>query len=296
MPCIYSKVKIGQTASPREGQKCIFCDPEKMQEACGTVGGRKNFTQALKAFRVHYETHSHVYNSALLHVPDEWRDKFHREALKSKRGKPAQPRKAPSPEQGKRVAEAWAAALCNRKRAFAELRSKEVTAYKKRRTADRNRVAKKFFLDNDLPQPEQVVDIAKNDCGLPAACSTERAAFAEQWCKFGSWGICKRCKSVQPRPLEPVDVRRVAPAEITAKKCKQCKAENWVPQPQDIPRSLRKLSISMAEKLRPLDIDVGPVQKAPNGYRHHTRMIRFSWSEESVEQKIAQVLIFEHIV
>lgn len=290
VPCLYSKTKIGAAVDGKRG-KCLFCDPEKMAESCGTVKGRMNITQSLKAFRGHYDQQPHVYNSALLRVPDEWRDNFHAQALKSKRGKAAQPRQkreATSPEQGKKVAEAWTAALCNRRRAFADLRSTEVTAYKKRRTADRNRVAKKFFVDNDLPKPEAVGDIAENDCGLPAARSTERAAFVEKWCKFGSWGMCQKCRSVQPRPMEPLDARRVASAEITPKKCKQCKAGHWVPQPADIPRPLRKLSVSMVEKLRPLDIDAGPVKKAPNGYRHHTRMIRFSWSEESVTEKIAQ--------
>ena len=38
--------------------------------------------------------------------------------------------------------------------------------------------------------------------------------------------------------------------------------------------------------LRPLDVDCGPVQRAPQGYRVHTSMIRFSWSGDSVTDKI----------
>lgn len=285
--CLYSRTKIGEPAYSKKG-KCLFCNPEKMTEDCGTIQGRKRITQSLKAFRAHYETHSHVYNSALLRVPDEWRETFHAQALKTKRGKSKKPRSAASPEQAKKVAEDWRAALCSRKRAFADLSSEEVTAYKKRRKADRNRVEKKFFLDNDIPKPEVADDVAKNDCGLPAACSTERAAFVEQWCKLGSWGICKQCRSVQPRPMEPLDTRRVAPAEITAKACKQCRKGNWVPQREEIPRPLRKLSLKLSRVLRPLDIDVGPVKKSANGYRHHTRMIGFIWCEQSVKEKIAQ--------
>eukprot|EP00435_Cladocopium_sp_Y103_P058025 s1844_g20.t1 len=288
VPCIFAQKKIGQPARPFSGEKCLFCHPEKMTEACDTAGGRKNITRSLKFFRSHYESHSNVYNSAMMLVPEEWREKFHEAALKPKRSKPARPRKAPCSKQSETAGKAWETALASRKRAFQSLNSKEVTAYKKRRTADRNRVAKKFFLDNQLPLPE-ANDIAKNDAGLPAASFSDRAAFVEQWCKFGSWGICKGCHSLQPRNLEPLDTRRVAPAEITAKACKQCKdGKEWVPQPHEIPRPLRKLSLKLSKVLRPLDIDVGPERRAPNGYRHHVKMIRFSWCEQSVQEKIAQ--------
>ena len=41
--------------------------------------------------------------------------------------------------------EGWGQHLANRKRAFKHLRSKEVTAYKKRRTADRSRAPRSSF-------------------------------------------------------------------------------------------------------------------------------------------------------
>ena len=162
-----------------------------------------------------------------------------------------QPRKAEVSGQAQVAAETWKAALGDRKRAFSSLGSKAVTAYKKRRKADRNRVEKKFFLDNGLPAP-QPEDIAENDAGLPRASSSTRATFVEQWCKFGSFAICKQCRSLQPRPLEPMDTRRVAPAERTAKACKQCRAGQWVPQPEDIPRPLKKLSVKLSKVLRSL--------------------------------------------
>ena len=228
-----------------------------------------------------YEQSSHVYNVAMMLVPDEWTSTMHEEALKEKRGQPRQPRNLPAVTQAAVAAKSWSIALASRKRAFKELGSKEVTAYKKRRAADRTRVAKKFFLDNDLPKPE-AKDIADNDAGLPMPTVSARAAFVEQWCKFGSWAICKKCSSLQPRPLEPVDTRRVAPAEMTAKKCKQCSAH-------ELPKVLRKLSLKLSKVLRPLDIDVGPVKKANNGYRIHSSMTRLSWSKKSVEEKIRKV-------
>ena len=170
---------------------------------------------------------------------------------------------------------------------FSSRGSKTVTAYKKRRKADRNRVEKKFFVDNGLPAP-QPEDIAANDAGLPRARTSARATFVEQWCKFGSFAICKQCRSLQPRPLEPIDTRRVAPVEMTAKACKQCRAGQWVPQPEDIPRPLKKLSVKLSKVLRPLDIHVGPEKKAANGYRHHATMFRMSWSKRSVQEKISK--------
>ena len=116
-----------------------------------------------------------------------------------------------------------------------------------------------------------------------------RTKFTELWCKFGSWGICKECRSLQPRPLEPIDTRRVAKAEITAKSCKQCRGQQWVPQPSEIPKPLLKLNKKLIEVLRPLEIDVGPYKQAGNGYRIHSAMSRFSWCKKSVHAKISQV-------
>ena len=50
---------------------------------------------------------------------------------------------------------------------------------------------------------EQVDDIpdVKNDTGLPAARITPEARMVEQWCKYGSWAVCKRCHSVTRRAL-----------------------------------------------------------------------------------------------
>ena len=111
----------------------------------------------------------------------------------------------------------------------------------------------------------------------------------ELWCKLGSWGVCKDCRSLQLRPLEPIDTRRVAKAEITARTCKQCRGRQWVPQPSEIPEPLRKLNKKLIEVLRPLEIDVGPYKQAGNGYRIHSAMSRFSWCKDSVRTKIGQV-------
>ena len=240
LPCCFSAAQPGMPArgNPAKGNKCVFCNEEWMEATCRTPYGRRSITRSLKVFRAHYEERSFVYNTAMMRVPDEWRDTFHEVALQGRRGPARRPRKhTPVETQATAATEEWGQHLANRKRAFKHLRSKEDTAYKKRRTADRSRAAKKFFLDNDLPALHPS-DVAHNDCGLPAPTTSDRAKFAELWCKLGSWGICEKCRSLQPRPLEPIDSRRVAKATITAKTCKQCRGKHWVPQPSEIPQPL----------------------------------------------------------
>ena len=95
----------------------------------------------------------------------------------------------------------------------------------------------------------------------------------ELWAKFGSWGVCKDCRSLQPRRLEPIDCRRVAKPEIAPRACKA-----W---------PLWALSKEVVKALRPLDIDVGPYRRAAYGYRVHSAMIRLAWAAESVPEKAA---------
>ena len=185
LPCLFSQAHPGQPAqgNPKKEGKCVFCDDGWMVGTCQTVRGRQRVTRSLKAFRTVYQERPHVYNAAMMRIPDEWRDTFHAAALEGRR----QPvRTAPVSAQSATVKAEWQQLLASRKRAFKKLGSKEVTAYKKRRTADRNRVAKKFFLDNDLPAPEEPADVAPNDCGTPSPAISDRAKFTEVWCKFGS--------------------------------------------------------------------------------------------------------------
>ena len=291
LPCFFSAAHPGRPAQSnrRKENRCVFCNDAWMAETCLTVGGRRNITRSLKAFRAVYEEHPHIYNAAMMRVPDEWRETFHAASLEERRRPANKPRGAPASSQATAVKEEWQQLLTNRKRAFKKLGSKEVTAYKKRRTADRSRVVKKFFLDNDLPAPEEPTDVAPNDCGTASPVISDRAKFVELWCNLGSWGVCKDCRSLQPRPLEPIDTRRVAKAEITARACKQCRGRQWVPQPSEIPEPLRKLNKKLLEVLRPLEIDVGPYKQAGNGYRIHSAMSRFSWCKDSVRTKIGQV-------
>ena len=57
-------------------------------------------------------------------------------------------------------------------------------------------------------------------------------------------------------------------------------------QPEEQPETLRELSEDALAALAPLDVDCGPPQRAEQGYRVHTGMIKLSWSFLSVKAKI----------
>ena len=93
--------------------------------------------------------------------------------------------------------------------------------------------------------------------------------------------------SHRPRPLQPIDLRRVA--KPTIKKCQRCKRHECIPKVDDISEELHSLKSHVIEALRPLDIDAGKYERAQYGYRVHNGMIRFAWADEDVESKIAKL-------
>ena len=54
----------------------------------------------------------------------------------------------------------------------------------------------------------------------------------------------------------------------------------------EVPRALRGLTPACISALQPLGLDRGPYERPPHGYRVHTALARFSWAEESVQEKI----------
>ena len=103
--------------------------------------------------------------------------------------------------------------------------------------------------------------------------------------------MCPVCKVVQARPLHESDLQGDAKAEIYKSHCKQCnsKRDYFVPKPEDVPEPLRGLSAEALRALSLFDVDVGPENRAPDGYRKKTRMIRFLWPEQTVLTKIKSI-------
>ncbi|MCR9130876.1 MAG: hypothetical protein NXI12_15330 [Alphaproteobacteria bacterium] len=210
MRCIFAEKQSGQRSCAGLSGKCVFCDLRALPTACRTDKGQNKVIRSLRAFRKVYEDKPHIYNCAMMRVPEELREDLHARALAQARPPARAPRGQSAAESAAAAAAAWDAQLASRKRALRSLDKKRWTAYKKRRTADRSRVVKKFYVDQGLapPPPTKARDVAENDCGLPAPESGERASFVEAWCKLGSWGVCGKCHSLQPRPLLPVDKAR----------------------------------------------------------------------------------------
>ena len=291
MRCIFAEKQSGQRSRAGLSGKCVFCDLHALPAACRTDKGQNKVIRSLRAFRKVYEDKPHIYNCAMMRVPEELREDLHARALAQARPPARAPHGQSAAESAAAAAAAWDAQLASRKRALRSLGKKRWTAYKKRRTADRSRVVKKFYVDQGLapPPPTEARDVAENDCGLPAPESGERASFVEAWCKLGSWGVCGKCHSLQPRPLLPVDTRRVEKPDITEKACKRCRRGETVPQWDDIPHALRRLTADTVEALRPFEIDLGPFKQAENGFRIHTAMFRVKWAARSAEEKILEL-------
>eukprot|EP00435_Cladocopium_sp_Y103_P014132 s5533_g3.t1 len=133
---------------------------------------------------------------------------------------------------------------------------------------------------------DRVQDLQENDTGLPAAQCSPLAAMLEQWCKVGSWSVCKCCHSLEPRHLKEADTRRTAlPLAEACKWCRGADGLDNLPQVDDVPRALRGLTPAGLAALQP-ELDCGPYERPPHGYRVHTALARFASAEESVEEKI----------
>ena len=131
-----------------------------------------------------------------------------------------------------------------------------------------------------------LADLRPNDVGFPAA-STAVGRALEAWCKQGSWQMCEGCGSMQPRRLDPIDLKKLA--KPTCKKCSACRAGDYVPCLEDVPEPLRNLSQEVVEALWPLDIDVGLPERPAHGYRVHTQMICFAWAPCRADEKIKKL-------
>ena len=197
----------------------------------------------------------------------------------------------------------WPELLAARRQlAGAPLDEEEEEEYEKEVRKDRRQVRRKVLcpeykgkhgtLAQDEREEKEVVDrcgpladVASNDVGLPAP-QNLRARMLEQWCKRTSWGMCEQCSSMQPRPLQPMDLKRALGPTISAKKCTACSKGEYVPQLQDIPEALRGLTKDAIEALRPLEIDTGRFVRATNGYRVHSSMISFAWAPIPIKEKV----------
>lgn len=283
--CKFSPVRPGQPAevhTQRGQHHCIFCHKERMEAAIQEDGRRGVVTRALKKFRAVDKT---IFDLAVqrlqLFLGEEAAKGYEKRAAG-----------APRPE------EAWEEALSERKLVGRALTHKQAEDYAAAVRRDQ-RVARRklFFPEKPMARASEEVEnqekatmedqcgpagsVAPNDTDLPRP-STVQGRMLEDWCKFGSWGVCETCSSMCPRPLCPMDLRRVNKPKVPANQCTACKHGEYVPQPEDVPPPLRNLKPKVLEALRPLEMDLGSFERVPNGYRIHTAMIAFAWKEQDV--------------
>ena len=281
--CKFAADGSGAPARGHHDGRCAFCDPAAMTKAMGKAHGRKMVLRSLKVWR---QRAPHIFEEAftestLAGLAPEVVQRLRNEA------------EEPSYEE----------TLARRASVLAEPTPREDQQYKEAVAQDRAYAQKKFFpkrkravrhagyeWSNPMPEEvrEKVQDLLPNDTGLPAASVSPASTSLEHWCKKLSWGVCKFCASVQPNHLKETALQSTSTESLV--RCKNCaKAEPkqaWIPQPNDVPEPLRGLTRQELEALRPLDIDCGPAWKAEFGYYFHSAMVRFSWAETDVEDKI----------
>ena len=283
--CRFCPMEPGKPArvQPERGMRhCSFCKKEHMEAMCQDGGRRGVLTRALKKFLA---VDRGIFDMALQRMQLFLGEEAAKDYQKKAGGKPR-------PEAG------WEEALGHRQLVGRPLAQKQQEEYDAAVRRDQ-RVARRklFFPDNIMARASEEQEkhekaaveelcgpassVAPNDTNLPRP-STSQGRMLEDYCKFGSWGVCEKCSSLCPRPLCPMDLRRVNKPKEPANQCTACRHGEYVPQPEDVPVPLRNLKPKVLEALRPLEMDLGNFERVPNGYRVHTAMISFAWQEQDV--------------
>ncbi|CAE7258069.1 PIF1 [Symbiodinium sp. CCMP2592] len=294
--CRYAADGSGSPARGMHAHLCIFCSPVAMAKTLETPTGRGSIVRLLKQWRIKAPAifEEAFANSALTSAPDAVRQQLRASAERPVR---TGARATAASRMSQDAALSW------RQSVVAAPTTAQLQEYREGVADDRAYARRKFFPQRDRlvrhanfrwrnpMSPDlltQVHDLAPNDTGLPAARVSATATSLETWCKQHSWKVCSCCGSVQPRHLKEADLSEKAPTALA--RCKNCSkpeaARLWVPSSDEVPIPLRGLSREVLLALRPLDIDCGPEWKADYGYFFHSTMIRLSWSESDVLDKI----------
>ena len=275
------------------GLPASFHSQASMDAAMCTRIGRGNVTRVLKGLRA---KDPELYESAKTVLPEDFHADEKVVQKKPAASKRAALRAVPRPLQ-------WTTALQHRRPSMRHS-SGNIEAYKARCADDKKHARRRFFparaktwtdpryrdLDApehfELPTEEVLAHATVDETDLPDAAAGTNARKFQDWCKYGSWTMCKQCHRLESRALKPKYFRMEVAAKIEA--CKHCEAGSGYPtvQPSEQPVPLRELTPEIISALRPLDLDCGPVERAMQGYRVHTGMMKFAWSFQTVNEKI----------
>lgn len=298
--CCFNTSSPGKGAALKKRQvgTCMFCSQESCLNALATAQGRGNMTRSLKKFYSFKDVKPEVLERALANL-EQWApgrvEEFRQKAAVAKRSKPQASRAEARKQKEEAAAEQWTACKASRQPALLRTDVQALKSYRAAVLADQRWATKNFYPEaprRPRGAGEELVAPVDNDCSLPPAFTSEQAVGLQRWCQEGAWGMCPNpaCHLLQPGKLNQRDLSSAAQPLIAPSACRRCsqaKRPHVVPQPEDVPEALRNLDPKAVAALRPVDIDVGPeVRSGTGGYRKKVRMITFSWSLKSVDEKI----------
>ncbi|CAE8608166.1 unnamed protein product, partial [Polarella glacialis] len=296
--CVFALSRAAAAAqTPGKKLRCLFCDPESMAKKCAKAKGLQQVKRDL--LRMGMASRRKALEER---VPAE-----HRAALRSvlQQPEPAAVRRADTswvgsepytPEELEARYEAgrakWAPVLAAR--ALVALPDISAEQYRDQVVADRNKSLNMMNVPHErLPRGSEV----SNEDPLPKACVTRLAANLQLWCEFNSWQVCPKCQLLQPRVLTPAGLDGLLEPWCGPKACRVCRGlqKPSVPQHESTPAELAGLSPAARAALCPVEAYYGPEVRARdrfgrgNGYREHSSMVRFSWHQLSVEDRIQEL-------
>ena len=270
LACIFSQ--NGEKIRARTNSKqveCFFCNANGLRAACEKPNAVR--TIANKMQKLHKDAQQIVLAERLPKtLAAEIKRKMAAPPPKARR---TQKRKAVDAEavhgpytleevvsmrQARRAA--WHEKLQQRQPPRTDFTEQELATYRKRALDDRATSRKALGLREKVKRG-RLID---NDTDLPPAKRTRLATDIDNWCRYNSWGLCKSCGCLNPRPMTPklLDLEQVP--EIPPRSCAYCSAQQDfpTPTPDDIPEPLRDLSTIVCEALSPLEMDCGPYECA----------------------------------
>ncbi|CAJ1386814.1 unnamed protein product, partial [Effrenium voratum] len=270
----------GRPAQPHGPARCLFCNPEHLQEALNAplraAAARRRFAQlspeaqeAVLGRVVRPEHRDQLAAAQPLLEAEEPAPRAYRRQDQSWRGA------APyTPEDLAARYSAGAAAweeVLRQRQAVAE---PEVAAVEYRVKVVDDRRKSLNMMQQAEPRLPRGAEVSNEDIVAKAA-ATRLAANLQLWAEFNSWQVCDSCGALQPRDLSPAGLRGLLRPHCDARHCIFCRSARPAPRPQPPPDALRSLSLDVRQALQPAEPDFGRRLQAARAYAD------FYWEHES---------------
>ncbi|CAJ1394359.1 unnamed protein product, partial [Effrenium voratum] len=259
----------GRPAQPHGPARCLFCNPEHLQEALNAplraAAARRRFAQlspeaqeAVLGRVVRPEHRDQLAAAQPLLEAEEPAPRAYRRQDQSWRGA------APyTPEDLAARYSAGAAAweeVLRQRQAVAE---PEVAAVEYRVKVVDDRRKSLNMMQQAEPRLPRGAEVSNEDIVAKAA-ATRLAANLQLWAEFNSWQVCDSCGALQH--------------------CIFCRSARPAPRPQPPPDALRGLSLDVRQALQPAEPDFGPVARSRDQFERlqaARAYADFYWEHES---------------